>query len=289
MLLDDMLQATTGDLGHAVGIVAQDEGGVHLPVAIVKHLGTAGLDEAHAVQLADLTVVDVDGVLVLMGLAPLVVGHQVELDMGMDDAHIVAVDLGSVLSLQETDSLADVVDGQHIAGIQIAAGRNTASILHHSTGIEHLTGDGIQGAASLRGDSLGGLHQHGIDGGQVQHIGDGHITTILLDGSLDGAHGQALAVGSHTLGDGGEHLGQSVPLAELDGLTAMLGDGVLLAELVMDQLRLHQVDQIVAVEGLHLARHAVGGGDLGVHVSKQLKVEQKVDVVDVLHVDFLLS
>ena len=111
-----------------------------------------------------------------MGVLPLGIVHQVILAVGMNDADVVAVDLGSVLRLQEADGLLDGSDVQVVVAVlagvlQSSARSNRAvAVLDDSTGIQNLAGNGVQGAASLRGDSLGGLNQDG--GRRAWELGD---------------------------------------------------------------------------------------------------------------------
>nr|DAR10816.1 MAG TPA: hypothetical protein [Caudoviricetes sp.] len=293
-LLDDVLQTAAGDVGNTVGVIRKDQGGVHIPLvgdlragglvlgSVLPHLGAAGLHKADAVQLADLVLVDVCGVHILVGTLPLRVLHQVILGVGMDDAHIVAVDLGSVLRLQSAHGLLDGIHGQIVvlalggaAANQIGAGSHGAvGVLDNGTGVQDVAGDGVQRASGLRGDQLGGLHHVVVDGCQDQHIGQGDVAAVLLHGGLQLLHVQALAVRGHAFGKGGGHLRQGIILAELNGLTAVLGNGVLLAKLVMHQLRFCQIDQIVGVIGLHLRRQVLAvarlGSGVGLHVRENL-------------------
>nr|DAT63507.1 MAG TPA: hypothetical protein [Caudoviricetes sp.] len=293
-LLDNVLQTAAGNVRHTVGVIRQNQGGVHIPLVgdlctgglvlggILPHLGAAGLHKADAVQLADLVLVDVGGIHILVGALPLRVLHQVILGVGMDDAHIVAVDLGSVLRLQSAHGLLDGVHGQIVvlalggaAAHQIGAGSHRAvGVLDNGTGVQNVAGDGVQGASGLRGNQLGGLHHVVVDGCQNQHIGQGNVAAVLLHGGLQLLHVQALAVRGHAFGKGGGHLREGVILAELNGLAAVLGDGVLLAKLVMHKLRLCQVDQIVGVIGLHLRRQVLAvarlGSGVGLHVREDL-------------------
>ena len=93
----------------------------------------------------------------------------------------------------------------------------------------------------------------------------------------DGGHVQGLAVGSHALGQRGIGLGQAVVLAELNGLAAVLGYGIVVRELVMHQTGLCLVDKALLVEGLHLVGHGAGGVlQAGRRVGKELEVHLQV-------------
>ena len=93
----------------------------------------------------------------------------------------------------------------------------------------------------------------------------------------DGGHVQGLAVGSHALGQRSIGLGQAVVLAELNGLAAVLGYGIVVRELVMHQTGLCLVDKALLVEGLHLVGHGAGGVlQAGRRVGKELEVHLQV-------------
>ena len=232
-----------------------------------------------------------------MRLAPIVVVGQVELAVGVNDTAVPAVDLGCVLALQEADSHLNGAGGQVVVGGLVGVGQGGTAgnlalgILDDGAGVQHFAGDGVQGAARLGGNCLGGNDQDRVDGGQHEHIGQGHIAAVLLDGGGDGGHGQALAVGSDTLGERSSHFGESVPLAELDGLTAVLGDGMLLGEHIMHQLRLYQVDQVVGVVHFHFVSQAIGSGGLGVGLAvEQVEVHcQQHKLAHSFHCANLLS
>ena len=122
------------------------------------------------------------------------------------------------------------------AAAQVGAAVHLAlGVLHVGAAVQHLAGDGVQGAARLAAQQLGGLHQVVVDGGKQQHIGQLDEAAVLRHSRGDDAHVELLTFGGHTFGQGRGGLGQGVILAELDGLTAILGDGMLLSELVMDQ------------------------------------------------------
>ena len=280
-----MLQAAALDVGNAIGIVCQHQGGVH---AAVEDLRLGGLHEADTGDTADLALIPVLGVIDLHGF-PLGVVGQVIGHVGMDDGHKAVADLFRVLGLQGADGLLDVIHLQVVR--QRVAGRYAARIDDVGAAVQYLSGDGVQRCAGLGAQQLGSLHQVVVDGGQQQHIGQGDVTTVLRHSGLDGGHSKALAVRRDTLRQRSQHLGQGAVLAELDGLAAVLGDGVLLAELVMDQLGNSVIDEIIAVIGLHLVRQRAGAGGLGVgRACKQLQVKRKGHhLKKLLHVVLLLS
>ena len=113
--------------------------------------------------------------------------------------------------------------------------------------------------------------------GQFQHVRAGDIVAVLRHSSLYGGHVKAIAVRGYTFGEGGERLGQRAVFAELDGLTAILGYGVLVAELVMHKVRLSVVYEPILIVGVHTRCKALGVGSLRVGVSKQAEVYSGVE------------
>ena len=204
----------------------------------------------------------------------------------MDDTHVVAVDLRRVLGLQEANRPLDGVHGQIavvvLAGVVqlVPAVHLALAKLNHRAGVDDLPGDGVQSPARLAGDQLGGLDQIVVDGSHHQHVRQSDISAVLLHLRGDGLHGEGLAVRGHTFYQRSGLLRQGVVLAELDDLAAVLGNRVLLAELIVDQLGLRQVDQVVGVEDLHLRRHAVAGGEVRIELPvKQRKHDGQQDVI----------
>nr|DAI42786.1 MAG TPA: hypothetical protein [Caudoviricetes sp.] len=294
-LLDDHLQAAAADLGDAISVRAQDQGGINIPAcgaAVARHggagafilgdllpdFGLGGLHKAAAGDLSDLAGIDVVRVHILMGISPLGVAHQVIGHIGMDNGHIVAVDGRCVHGLELAHRPADVVHGEDVvvadrgrAAHQVClVGNAGCAVIHIGAAVEDFPGDGVQRPARLGGQQFACLHEVVVDGRQLQHIRQRHIAAILGDGGRDVGHIQLLAVGGNALGQRRQRLGQAGILAELNGLAAVLGDGPLLAELVMHQRGLRKIDQVLVVIGLHLHAQAGAGGGLRGHIGVQV-------------------
>nr|DAI02735.1 MAG TPA: hypothetical protein [Caudoviricetes sp.] len=252
----------------------------------MEDLCLCGLHKAHALDLADLALIDAVGVGVGLHIHPLLVAHQVIGGVGVDDTGKVAVDLLRVHDLQGAYSLADVIHrqvlvvlGGAVAAHQLRAILRTTGVHHVGAASQHLAGDGVGGTAGLRCQQAGGLHQVVVDGRQLQNIGQLDVAAVLLDGGADHAHAQLLTGGGHTFCQGHQRLGQTVVLSELDGFTAVLGDGVLLAKLVMDQLRLGEVDEAHRVIHLHLVAQTGIQRGIGVCVKQVQHHRHQVQVV----------
>ena len=198
----------------------------------------------------------------------------------MDDGHIVTVDLLGLLRLQETRCLEAVIHSQLVCGSQCASCALATGILYVGAAHQNLTRDGIQRFACLITQQSGGFHQVVVDGSQKQNIGQFHIIAVLRHSGGKSGHVQFSAVRSDTLGDGSQRLGERAVLAEFDGLTAVLRDRMLLAELVMHQQRLGIVDQVVGVIDLHFRRQVVGADAV---VRGQVGVVEKLQIQCKLH------
>ena len=280
-----MLQAAALHLGHSVGVSRQHQSAEHGQTGGAAGAGPdlclAGLDEAHTGQLADLAVVDVLGGRILVDIDPLRVAAQVIGHIGVDDGHIALADGVGILGLQGSGRLVDEIGRQHTGGGQIGAAghRGVARRRVDDVGAarQHLAGHGVQRAARLGCQHLGRLGDVVVDGGQLQHVGDGCPAAVLLHGGGQGGDGQGLSIGGHALGQRFGGLGQALVLAELDVLAVVGRDGVLVAELVMHQQRLRLVQQTLLVVGLHLGAHA-GRAGVVCRLRKQLQI----------HVDFHL-
>ena len=261
-------------------------------ILCVEDLCLRALDEAAALDLADLALVHVLGVHVLVRRQPLRVVHEVIGHVGVDDDRERAVDAAAVGVFERAHGAADAVDGQVVvvgriciaALQQVARGHGLVGVLHVVAADEHLARDRVERAAGLRAEQLRGHGEIVVDGGQQQQVAHLDVAAVLAHGRLDGGHAQALAVGGHALGQGGQRLTERGKAAELDRLAAVCGDGVLLRELVVHELGLGRVDEVVRVERLHLLGQALLGGHLRVCV-KQAQVH--ADVFHT-HVSFFL-
>ena len=249
----------------------------------MEDLRLRALDEAAALDLADLALVHVLGVDVLVGGEPLRVVHEVIGHVGVDDDRERAVDAAAVGVFECAHGAADAVDGQVVvvgsAGIaaaqQVAGGHGFVGVLHVVAADEHLARDGVERASGLRAEQLCGHCEVVVDGGQQQQVAHLDVAAVLAHGRLDGAHAQALAVGGHAFGQGGQRLAERGEAAKLDRLAAVCGDGVLLCELIVHELGLGRVDEVVGIERLHLLGQALLGGHLRVCV-KQAQVHADV-------------
>nr|DAF90369.1 MAG TPA: hypothetical protein [Podoviridae sp. ctngc57] len=298
--LHNGLQAAAGDLGHAVGVLAQHQRGEHAVVgggyaaaagggflgagAVVPDLRLRGLHEAHARDLAQLAVEQLRGGGVLVGVDPAAVLPQVKGHIGVDDGHVLAVEAGHVLGLQGGRRLFDHLHRQLSGGVHAAAGFHRRLRAGGDLGAPQHVGarhqlvahHGIHGQTRLAAQQLGGLHDHVVDGGQIQQVGDADEVAVLAHGGRQAGHVQRAAVGGHALGQGGHRLRQLVELSELNGLAVAPGNVPLLAELLVHQLGARLAQQHLVIKGFHLRRQVVaggaGGGGVG-HVSKQLQIQ----------------
>ena len=285
-----MLQAAALQLGHAVGVGTQHQRAEHCKTRragiVLPDLGLAGLDKADVAQLADLAAEHGVGVGVLVHLHELLAGLEVVGRIGVDDGNVAVTDGVGVHCAQLRRSLKEQLRGQGAALVQrLAAGDGSLGAVcgklrridDVGAAGQHIAGDAVHGAARLACQNAGGLYHIVVDGRHLQHIGERGPAAVLVQVAGDGGHVQGLAVGSHALGQRGIGLGQAVVLAELNGLAAVLGYGIVVRELVMHQTGLCLVDKALLVEGLHLVGHGAGGVlQAGRRVGKELEVHLQV-------------
>ena len=200
----------------------------------------------------------------------------------MDDGHIAAVKGGGVLCPQLCHRPLHHVHGQLAGGVHAgaavglcAAGADLGAVAHVGAGIDHVPGHRVHRQAALVAQQLYSLGQHGVNGRQIQHIGDDNEVAILLHGAGLGRHVQLVARRSHALGQGARHLGQRGELAEFNGLAAILGDGTFLAKLIVYQPGAGFVDQGHVIKRLHFGAQRVAAGRQGGGLRcKQLQLHQ---------------
>ena len=208
----------------------------------------------------------------------------------MDDGNILATDGGRVLASQLGHNLVDHIHGQLAGEVQSGTRGNLGlgTVSSHlgavgdiGAGVQHITGDGVQSQTSLAAQDLGSLQNGVVQSGQLQHIRLGDVVTVLSHSSGDGGHIQALAIRGDTFSQRSQSLGQAGELTELDGLTAALGNGALLGELIVDQVGLSLIQQGHVVESLHF--HGQTGEQSGLQlICEQLQaVDNHSD--DVFH------
>ena len=210
----------------------------------------------------------------------------------MQDAHIVAVDLGGVGGLQHGGHLLHHVYGEGAGLVQAGAvrhrglnavGPNLGAVEHVGAGLQNVSRNGVQGQAGLTAHGLGGLQHVIVNGGQVQHIGQADEVAVLVYLRFHGSGAELPALGGDALGQGLQSLGQGGIAPELNALAAILGNGPLLAELAVDQVRPCLLYQSAVIKGLVFRGQLGVGGD--VHRRIVRKVLQRCDV----HKSYLLS
>nr|DAE87973.1 MAG TPA: hypothetical protein [Caudoviricetes sp.] len=287
-LLHNVLHAAAFQFGGGIGVCAQHQRAEHCKAGraagALPDLRFARHHKAHVVDLADLAVEDFLRGGVLVRLHPVRVLADVVAGVGVHNGHKAVADGVGVLALQQCHGLIDQIHRQLCSGIQIRtaghgglrAGGDLRRIDHVGAAVQDIAHHGVHGAAALAGQNVGGLHHVVVDGGQVQHVGQCHPAAVLVHLCGDGGHLQCLSVRGHALGQRGSCLRQAVVPAELNGLAVVRRDGVAVAELVMHQRRLCQIQQGLLVVGLHLGGHACRAGgvlQLGACVRKHLQIQ----------------
>ena len=203
----------------------------------------------------------------------------------MDDSYKAVADRVGIHALEFSNGLEYQLIGQLGGLVQRRAGQylgysaagHLGCIHDISAGGYDIAGYSVKRASGLRAEKLCSLFYLRVNMGQFQHVRAGDIIAVLRHSSLYGGHVKAIAVRGYTFGEGCERLGQRAVFAELDGLTAILGYGVLVAELVMHKVRLSVVYEPILIVGVHTRCKALGVGSLRVGVSKQAEVYSGVE------------
>ena len=252
--------------------------------SVLPDLCLAGLDEADVAQLADLAAVHGVRVGVLVHLHKLLAGLQVVGRIGVDDGNVAVTDGVRVHGPQLCRGPEEDLRGQGAGLVQrlAAVHGRLGAVFRHLGHIEdigaacqHVAGDAVHGAARLAGQHAGGLHHIVVNGRHLEHIGQRGPAAILVQVAGDRGHVQGLAGGGHALRQRRGGLGQAVVLAEFNGLTAVLGHGVVVRKLVMHKAGLCLVDEALLVKGLHLLGH---GGRGVVQAGRRIREPLEIDL-----------
>ena len=239
------------------GVVLEHEGGAGAGVgvdgvqdALRVHLALGGLDEHDAEQPTDFTGVNLLRVAVLGHILPQGVALEVVGGIGVHDADEVTTaaipgEPAGLVVLEGTHSLANLVHGQVGRGGDTARIGGTGGELVGGVGNHGVAGHVVHDDTELLAEQFSGVVDDGVVGGQVEQVGDFHVRAVLGDGGLNLGLAEGLAGGGHALGELLSHLvgGEQGPATELDGLAVVPGDGPLLAELGVDELRLGPFEQ----------------------------------------------
>ena len=290
--MHDHLQRAALGVDDAEGVLAEEVGGVGhglglvLVVVAAEHGREDVLDEAHAVQLADLAVEELFGGGVLVRLDPALAFAQIVGDAGVDHGVVAAVDAGDAVFLEDGDGLVDHRGGEHAhhraGGLHLGAARGGGGDSAGSEGdvvaVEHV-GAQQQGVADelLLGLGGGGAHllgraeDHVVVSAQLELIGDGGVGAVLIDRAGHGGDAELLPGGDHALGELGGAL-EGVPLAPLDLTLVVGGQGLALGKLCVEELGARVFEQLGVIESLELRAQGVvvvkRGGRAGTGVDK---------------------
>nr|DAL55039.1 MAG TPA_asm: hypothetical protein [Caudoviricetes sp.] len=288
LVLDDHLQRAAVGIDDAEGVLAEEIGRVgHAAVLVFvavaaedRREGVA--DEAHAVQLADLAVVDLLGRGVLVRLDPLVGAAQVVDHRGMHDCNVLAAYGRHTVLLELGHRLVDHVRRQQAPAVRRRGAAGTGSLAarahrraggrrredlaallvdvvaveHVGVGQQRIADEHLLGLRCGRAHFLRRAEDHVVIGVQLKLIGDGGVGAVLVDGAGLGAHAELLAGGD----DGLLQLGgacEGVPLAPFHGLAVVPGQRLLFAELRVVHLRAGILQQLGVVKRLELAGERV--------------------------------
>ena len=308
--MHDHLQRAALGVDDAEGVLAEEVAGVGRGVGLVlvviagQDRGKDVLDEAHAVQLADLAVEELLGRGVLVRLDPALALAQVVGHGGVDHRVVAAVDARGAVLLEDGDGLVDHGRGQHAqgrgAGLHLGAARRGAG--HRAGGegdvvaVEHVRAEQQRVADQLLlrlggggAHLLGRAEDHVVIGAQLELVGDGGVGAVLVDRAGHGGDAELLAGRDHALGQLRGAL-EGVPLAPLDLALVVPGQGLALGKLRVEELAARVFQQLRVVEGLELGAQGVvvvkGGGRAGGGVDEVLgRVHKRARLGKVLEVE----
>nr|DAE46362.1 MAG TPA: hypothetical protein [Caudoviricetes sp.] len=287
LVVHDHLQRTALRIDDAEGILAEEVGRVGRALALVLVAGAGQdgrervLDEAHAVQLADLAVIDLVRLGVLVRLDPLFGLAQVVGDGRMDHGVILAVDGRHAVLLHLRDRLGDhvrrqvgvaVSSARAAAGAHLGAGgrrgdiragrAEVVAVEHVRVGQQRVADELFLRLCGARAHLLGRAEDHVVVGAQLQTVGDAGVRAVLVDAALELGHAELLARRDHAFGQLAGLL-EGVPLAPLHGAAVVLRQRLLLAELGIKHLGAGVFEQLGVIKGLELRRKRVGAGEGG--------------------------
>ena len=223
-------------------------------------------------QLTDLTVEDLGGGRILVGLDPLLALAQVVGNTGMNHRVILTVDGRNAVFLHDGHGLCNTVGSEqtHNLSGSLHGGRTGGSTSHSAGGdgdvvaVQHIgvdqqciTDQSLLGLRSGSTHFLGSAQDHIIIGAQFQLVSDGSVGTVLVDSAGLGTHTEFLTGGDNTFL---QHtgLGKGVPLTPFHGSTAVGGQVLLLCKLCVEHLHAGVFQQLGIVEGFQLPGKGVG-------------------------------
>ena len=226
-------------------------------------------------QHPHLAVEDLGGRRVLVHLFPVRMVSQVVPHGWMQHTHVIGAVIVRRIGLLELGGcLVDHVGGKNGIGCgrrtqQMPCSRGGSNGPACCPGVKRVGQKGVAGlhqgrpchlfkaAAQRSTHLLGGAHNDVIHRVKLQDIRHRHIEPVLGQGHLNGGQAELFADGDHALCQL-VSIGQGVPLAPLDGVAVVRGEGLFLAQLCVDQIVTCIVQHDRVIKGLHGGRHPVG-------------------------------
>ena len=314
--MDDHFERAALGVDDAEGVLAEEVAGVGLGIGLVlvvvaaQHRGEDVFDEAHPVQLADLAVEERLGGGVLVRLDPALAGAQVVGDAGVDHGVVAAIDARDAVFLHDGDSLVDHGGSEHThhrgGGLHLGAAcrrgghgaggeRDVVAVEHVRSQQQRVANQLLLGLGGGSAHFLGGAQDHIVIGAQLELIGDGGVSAVLIDSAGHGGDAELLPGGDHALGELGGAV-EGVPLAPLDLPLVIGGQRLTLGKLGVKELGARVFEQLRVIKGLQLRAQAVvivkRGGRAGTGVDEiGSAVDERPGVGEILqiHVHGIIS
>ena len=274
--LNDDLDALAGDIAYLECILAERDTIVYrsLGSAVLGNACLSREEEAESVKGTDLALVNVIRICVLLIIDPVLVGHDVMGDAGMDDHCVMgAVDGGRILLAQEGGRLRDNL------GRKLSVGGNActrgygrlASVISYNRRVDDVGAGAelvsyllVHGKSRLLGMKIDELGNAKVDVSHRYKIGEGSERTELDDGHADLFLHRVAGVGGNAFL---QYVGRLVrkEASPVDSLAGVFGNGFFFAELMVHKVRQRSLEHSLRIElghaGSEIGRAGVCGGN----------------------------
>ena len=211
-----------------------------------------------------------------MHIYPLIATHKVIRNIGMDNSHIATINLGCILSFKCSCSLVDIIYCNLTVCIKCFSCTLATCKYCIVTAIDNFSCNGIKSHTCLCTEKLCGFHKCVINCSKLNDIRKCYIVTVLFNGCFNLGYFKALTIGCYTFNKRGCLFAKRLKLSEFDCLTTILGNGVFLSELIVNEFGHSVINKIIAVVGLHFYGKTCGTGCLCVQICEHLKIVLKI-------------
>ena len=234
-----------------------------------------------------------------MYIKPLLATHKVVCYIRMDNTHERIPDRVCIHALQLSRRTEYEVNIDLCRRVEIRSARyccfcsayNLGRVNNACAAGKLLSYDGIESASCLRAEKLRCLQNIVVDSRHVEHIRKLNPAAVLFDSSGDCAHIKRLSIGRDAFRQCRGCFCKRRILTHFDSLAGALGNGILVSELVVYELRLCVVKQPLLIVSFHLGGQIVAACRRSSCVydrSKKLQVEYDI-IVHFLYLLFLVQ